>query len=392
MTITYLAQSQSTMLDGSGNGIITFTPAVGQYWAITLIRVATISQNIPYPYCAVYQGPIGQFTPSFFVDSTYTGQSDSSSMMSGTLTAFGNAVTVQWTNGTPGDTATATIFGVSSDVPPTVDDFVPAVAGIHFAGQLIPVIKTDLLNTVFTASAGTSNPLETLTMTLPGYRIYVTLQWNSAPVNGLNAIVFLQWVDPLTQELISRQEWNVGAAQSGGGDSLRLSGTGPIEAGSLIVGIQNEDSSSGITAMIVVSETTSQYARHDLRYQNFNDVTIPGYNSGTEPGPYSDILFSLSNVTIPVNTTRGYLASLYSGMAQLLVNQDQVTPDAGLSVYVSWGIPALYGTALSSVVFGAGNPVNLMLILPRAPAFVIFSNGSATAAPQVTASLTALER
>lgn len=390
MTLTYLSTPLSTTLNSDGNGTISFVPPAGQFWAPTLIRVATNNQQNPFPYCAVYQGPVNQVEPCFFVDGTFTGQADSSSMLSGTLTEFGNAITVVWTNGMPGDTATATLFGVSSDVPPTVDDFVPEVAGIHFAGQITPFIESGIDISTFTVGANTNNPLGYFPLTLPGYRLFVSLQWNATPTNGMSAVVVLQWINPLTNDLISRQEWCVGASSAASSEPLNMSATGPIDATLLSISIWNQEPSVSLTAFLVLTETDVDYPRHDMRYQNFSLVTIPNFGTGTEPGSASEILWSVYNVVIPVSTSISYPADLYNGPAQLLANDE--TSGGALTVYVAWAIPKLFGAGPSSVGFQSANPYNFILYLPRAPAWITLKNTSSTVACTVTGSLVALQR
>lgn len=133
---TTLSKTDSCQLDSSGNGLITLRPDMGQNWAPLFVRVSTASRVTPVAYCAVYHGSPGvPVQQSQFIDDTFTGSGDTSSMIAGTPVLFGEALLFQFQNGTPGDTAIATVFGQNSSLPPNLD-LVPQVPGTHFAGHL----------------------------------------------------------------------------------------------------------------------------------------------------------------------------------------------------------------------------------------------------------------
>lgn len=135
MTTTYLSQSTSVRLDLFGRGSVDLKPPVGQYWAPKFIRVSTLSQGSPVAYCAVYHGAVTIKNQTTFLDDTFLGNGDTSSIISGTLLRFGEAITAVWDGGNANDTAILTVWGIASDVPPTFNDEMPAVPGTHFAGK-----------------------------------------------------------------------------------------------------------------------------------------------------------------------------------------------------------------------------------------------------------------
>jgi hypothetical protein len=161
MSITLLPKVGTVQLNASGAGTVTLRPDVGQYWVPTLVRVATRNSNSPKPYCAVYQGSltltqIGD--TSAFLDDTFSGNSDVSSIISGTVTQYGEAITAIWSGGIPGDIATLTVSGVTTDVPPTLENILPLVPGTHFAGK--PSAGASVLfNDTATISAAKTYPL-----------------------------------------------------------------------------------------------------------------------------------------------------------------------------------------------------------------------------------------
>lgn len=137
MTYSYLYQVASVQLDSNGNGQVSLSPQVGQYWLPSLVRVSTSTVDGAFrPYCAVYQGASTIIAGNTFVDDTQTGDSDTTSVVSGTVTQFGESITAQWKSGTPNDTATLVVVGASSDSPPNVGSSLPIIPGTRFAGHV----------------------------------------------------------------------------------------------------------------------------------------------------------------------------------------------------------------------------------------------------------------
>src|SRR5258708_515197 len=137
MRTDYLHQTTSVQFDGNGNGAVALRPSVGQYWAPTFVRISTQNQNPPFPHCTIYQGAISGSTagPSSYVEDASVGNGDGSSIISGTVVQFGEAVLAKWTGGNPGDTGIITIYGTSCDTPTAVSDNLPTTPGTHFIGH-----------------------------------------------------------------------------------------------------------------------------------------------------------------------------------------------------------------------------------------------------------------
>lgn len=130
----YLNKSVSVVLDANGNGTALLKPDVGQWWAPKFIRVSTLNQVTPVAYCATYHGAVTIKNQTTFLDDTFLGNGDTSSIVSGTVVQYGEAITAVWTGGNAGDTAVLTIYGVTLNVPPSVGEM-PSVPGTHFAGK-----------------------------------------------------------------------------------------------------------------------------------------------------------------------------------------------------------------------------------------------------------------
>lgn len=144
MRTDYLNVTQAVQLDSTGAGTIQLRPDTGQFWTPKLIRVSTGSQSPPFTYCAIYHGAITPNTigPSSYVDDTYTANNDASSIIAGTVVQWGESIIARFTGGSPNDTAILTIYGETSDTPPSEGIAIPDVPGTHFSGRL--AVATDI--------------------------------------------------------------------------------------------------------------------------------------------------------------------------------------------------------------------------------------------------------
>lgn len=140
MTASYLVQTLSAVIDDNGNATVTLAPATGQFWAVSTVRVSGSTQpqfvfSSNYPYCALYQGSVSLgANATTFLDDTTLGSGDTSSIISGTITMYGEGITASWMQGKTGDTVTLTIYGRSYDNLPEVQNQVTPVPGARFAG------------------------------------------------------------------------------------------------------------------------------------------------------------------------------------------------------------------------------------------------------------------
>jgi len=138
MTDTYLYKPGSAALNSNGQAVISLAPDTGQWWKPTLVHVSNGS-GVPqqaFLYSGAPASAPGQVNPpphNFLKDSTFQAQNDISSILSGTIIQRGEAVTVWFFAGMPGDVVSIEIFGISSDVPPP-QGILPDVPGIRFSG------------------------------------------------------------------------------------------------------------------------------------------------------------------------------------------------------------------------------------------------------------------
>lgn len=103
-----LNTSVNITLDVSGNGTAKIGPNVGQQWNPTNVSVH-VSTATNFPKCSIYAG--GSSQPGQLVDSTYTGNDDSSGKIEGTVIFPGHNIWAVWTGGDANATATLSVFG-----------------------------------------------------------------------------------------------------------------------------------------------------------------------------------------------------------------------------------------------------------------------------------------
>src|SRR6476619_5108285 len=136
MTIGYLTQTVSSTSDANGFAVAQLAPDTGEYWAPSLVRVGS-SNNQPAPtplYAALYHGASNVIDYTTFLDETYLGFGDTSSVIAGTIVQRGEALTVKWRGGTPGAVATLSIFGRNASTLPEVAGVLSPVPGARFRG------------------------------------------------------------------------------------------------------------------------------------------------------------------------------------------------------------------------------------------------------------------
>jgi hypothetical protein len=134
---TYLTKTGSAVVKADGTATVVLAPDVGQFWAVSLVRVSGTQQPqfnsaISYPYCALYGGTV--MDPTTFLDDTTLGSGDSSSIISGTIIMYGERITASWSAGVPGETVILSIYGRSSDDLTELQDQLAPIPGARFSG------------------------------------------------------------------------------------------------------------------------------------------------------------------------------------------------------------------------------------------------------------------
>jgi hypothetical protein len=104
-----LAESFTTTLGAGGAGSVRVGPSsMRARWSVSSVQVTT-STNVSEPTASVYLGS----SSGVALASTYTGSNDTASDLNVDLWP-GQYLTVQWTGGDAGATATASVYGETS--------------------------------------------------------------------------------------------------------------------------------------------------------------------------------------------------------------------------------------------------------------------------------------
>lgn len=136
----YLTLTQSATVNASGVATVSLAPAVGQFWAPSVVRVSTGKTPIntafaESSYCAVYHGAPNQLNSTTFIDDTFLGSSDTSTIISGAIVLYGESITASWKNASPGDVAILTLYGRVYDTLEELQDERAPVPGAKFSGS-----------------------------------------------------------------------------------------------------------------------------------------------------------------------------------------------------------------------------------------------------------------
>lgn len=135
MSYTLLKDVATATVDANGNATVVNRPEVGEYWAPLLVSVSTTSALSPVAHATVYHGSPGvPVNQNQYIDDTFLGSGDTSSVISGTSIQYGEAVITTFVGGRVGDTATVVVYGQTSDFPSNIS-LAPQVPGTRFAGH-----------------------------------------------------------------------------------------------------------------------------------------------------------------------------------------------------------------------------------------------------------------
>lgn len=101
--------SARVALNGSGDGSVTLGPVPAwERWTLARFVVATTGTGDEIPEAVVYQGTA---EGGRILDSTYTGNADTSDFSTPIDLPAGHFLTVVWSGGNPGATAVCELYG-----------------------------------------------------------------------------------------------------------------------------------------------------------------------------------------------------------------------------------------------------------------------------------------
>jgi hypothetical protein len=142
-SLSYLYRPSTAVIAANGTATITFRPDVGQYWLPTLVHVGTRTGN--QARCALNAGGVAGLNDNTSQkDFTFQGSNDTSTILSGTVIAYGEGIACRFSAGFAGDIAFAEVIGLSSDIPPT-EGIVPEIPGARFAGASPSGLQSSLI-------------------------------------------------------------------------------------------------------------------------------------------------------------------------------------------------------------------------------------------------------
>lgn len=123
------------------------------------------------------------------------------------------------------------------------------------------------------ASTFVLNSGNPFTMTQPGYEIFITSVWNTAPTAGDQVSIQLQWIDPNTGLAMINDEWFIMAGANGTA-ALKIHGTGPTKAAQLAVTLNNADTTGTWTASVLLLNNSRTYATDEWEWTNQSAVSF----------------------------------------------------------------------------------------------------------------------
>lgn len=200
---TYLEVVSSAVVPASGIATCAVAPPVGQYWFPTFVKISNLitpAQKLlgTYPYCALFSGMPALQDNSTFIDDTIYGYGDTSSILSGSIIQYGQAISASWMGAIPGTTVYLTVYGVTSSVPLSEADLFPSSPGTHFAGHGLVTTNNVAITTLNTPVLTSGNFATSPTVDMRiynGFFITVTINTNGVPTKFNVSQIELWWQD-----------------------------------------------------------------------------------------------------------------------------------------------------------------------------------------------------
>lgn len=226
-TADYLKATNTAVFNAAGNATVVVKPDVGQYWFPTFMTVSTLSQVVPFASAVVYSGGPGLYTPSTYVDDTLFGYQDSSSIIAGTMTQFGEQYTAVFSGGNPGDVATLTVFGVVAYATVGQGNIIPSVPGSQFRGHGVVTTKAFIDQGPINIGTGGSFGFGSFDMrAFQSVMISSMLHINGTTPGGYNGgALELNWFDDSAFSIPTFQQGYMFAAQQFGAVRYAPGGT-----------------------------------------------------------------------------------------------------------------------------------------------------------------------
>lgn len=386
MSDTTLSISQVVGLDSSGNGVIRLRPDTGQYWAPLFVRVSTGSRNTPVAYCALYHGSPGvPVQQSQFIDDTFLGSGDTSSMIAGTPVVPGEALIFSFQGGSPGDTAIATVYGMQSDVPPNLG-ILPQVPGTHFTGHA----STEIVNTQ--SFVPLSSPVTVPTLS------QIVLTGN--PNNAVDVRQYASYyIKVYATTLGSATGWNTGQlALSWYSSASKINGTllyqdahtwfADSPGGGFFVAqglLETQDTMHGPYMDIQFSNQSTTDALQVTYIVQFTTRTIPGPYTRQQSNGLQGIILNTGTVAIGAGATIRNIAGYDYGRTWLKMTAFN---PSGLDFIFTYGDT----TNVDTITLAANTTDRREIVIPKKALAIDVHNGTGTGGSYALLAITQFDK
>lgn len=186
--------------------------------------------------------------------------------------------------------------------------------------------------------------------------------------------IFFYDDDTATARAVDRVYWHIPLGSSGSGVT-RIYGNGPQSGRFMSITLHNGDTVT-CSAAVQVNSTARQRDIHDWNWSVADSNSVPTYNLASGAG-YSANLGEQSGANVNAGVTKGWLMSLGAGRVWFWVSSTTGNVDVQLLAQPS----GAFGTApIWETTLAANAPQGQMLLFPRAPVLVNFTNNGAGAA------------
>lgn len=180
--------------------------------------------------------------------------------------------------------------------------------------------------------------------------------------------------DTPTARAVDRVYWHIPMGTNAAGPT-RIYGNGPQSGRYMSITLHNGDSVA-CSGSVQVNSTARARDVHDWNWSVADSNTVPTYNLASGAG-YATNLGEQSGVNVNAGVTKGWLLSLGAGRVWFWCESTTANVDIQLLAQP----PSAFGTApLWETTLAANSPQGAMVMFPRGPVLVNFTNNGGGAA------------
>lgn len=196
----------------------------------------------------------------------------------------------------------------------------------------------------------------------------------SSTIPFLTVQLFFYDDDTPTARAVDRVYWHIPMGGNAAGPT-RVYGNGPQSGRFMSITLHNGDTVA-CTGAVQVNSTARQRDIHDWNWSVADSNPVPTYNLASGAG-YATNLGEQSGVNVNAGVTKGWLLSLGAGRVWFWVSSTTANVDVQLLAQPSgaFGAAPIWETTLA-----ANAPQGQMVLFPRGPVLVNFTNNGGSAA------------